>query len=181
MKKIVLIIAFLSILFSFFACEYPDYEIEYSDVYPVCGEYYVNEYNSDMSIDEEQNSYILYIYNASYNDSGNDIWIDNNNLSHGTNTYDYRFKIRTQADLENLTFNVTNAPHIPDGKASVPDSITQSVTINNSKIIKNEWPIPDSIYFEFTWYDGTGAEIGTVITAGHRKTGWENVNFSDPM
>lgn len=186
LKFIIVIIAA-----SFFnSCDfYPDWTkyVEYSDVYPICGEYMVRDFkiNDDLQNDDpNEDWYILYIYNKSYNPTKDSIWIDNATGHAGVSSYNEKFKIKCKADTVNLSFDIVSAGHI-SANATNPADTCVKVTISNSKI----WdlsdgisdPTPDSIYFEFTYFDKNGNDMGTFITLGHRKTGWEFPNYDDDM
>jgi len=176
------------------SCElYPDWEknLEYSDSYPLSGEWYVTDY--DMSGNNaylDNNSapiyYILYIYNKANNPTKDSIWIDNY-TGHPSNmsvAYPYRFKIKTKADMNSLSFDCVKTGNVT-GYNSNPLSSAVSVTISNSKVtdisqdITN--PATDSISFNFTYYDELGNEVIKLKVAGHRKTGWEDPNYDDNM
>jgi hypothetical protein len=187
-KFLLLIISIITLLS---ACDfYPDWHkyVEYSSVYPVCGEYMVKDYemNSDSIITE---TYHFYIYNRAYNPTGDSIWLDNRAGHPATTTvkYPFKFKVKAKADTVNLTFDVQNAGDIVGSNLFPLDSATR-VTIKNSRI----WdmsdditdPTPDSIYFEveYSYYLESGNDTTIYYyTAGHRKTGWEEPNYDDPM
>jgi len=179
------ILLFLGIIFIAGCDLYPDWHnyVKYSDAYPICGEYIVKDYN--MTMDTVVNeSYHIYIYNKAYNPTGDSIWVDNRS-GHpaGVGSYDYKYKIKCKADTINLTFDVTKAGDV--GSNPNPLDSCNTVTIKNSKIWDMSTditdPAPDSIYFEVTFYDPDGNIIKDFITAGHRKTGWEEPNYSDDM
>ena len=186
MKKYLFIII-VGLLFAMGCDFYPDWHryVKYSDVYPVCGEYMVKDYDvGDMST-PIRGQYHLYIYNKSFNPTKDSIWIDNKS-GHpaGTDNYPYKYKVKAKADTVNLTFDVEKAGNVTGSDVNPLDSCIK-VTITNSKI----WdmsdditdPTPDSIYFEVYYYDAAGNEMAHFITAGHRKTGWEEPNYEDPM
>ena len=188
MKKLVFFIISMIILVS--ACEtYPDWKeyVEYSSTYPISGEYYVRDFdsNTDTLVTDW---YKLYIYNTAYNPNGDSVWIDNKagNPNTGFSNYPYVFKIRTKADTVNLTFDIEKAGSI-SGNRAYPTSDANTVTIKNSHIwhyakdIDDFSAQPDSIYFEMELYDSNGSLIRSLIIKGHRKTGWENPNYEDQM
>ncbi len=189
MKKHIKLILFISIVLSFTACDlYPDWEdyVEYSSVYPVCGEYYVIDYNANDMSDTITEAYYLYIYNKSYNPTGDSIWIDNN-TGHpaGGDPYSYKYKIKCKADTENLKFDCTKQGHVSGTFAHSQDSAV-TVTIESSFIIDEDpgdilSSKADSIYFKFSYYDKYGELVRTLVTAGHRKTGWEEPEYDDDM
>jgi len=170
------------------ACDlYPDWNdyVEYSDTYPVSGEYYVRDFdfNADTLVVDW---YKLYIYNKANNPTGDSIWIDNasGHPVGGSVSYSYKYKIKTKADLTNLSFNCTKAGYVTGTNVNPLDSAI-TVTITNSKIIEMSQDItdatPDSIYFEFTYFDKYGNQIRQFKTSGHRKTGWEEPQNDDDM
>lgn len=194
MKKIILLISAFVIVLLWASCEtYPDWQegIEYSDAYPLAGEWYVVDY--DQAGDSLTNisgdlfpPYILYIYNKSYNPTGDSIWIDNRtgHVSGGSgDTYEYRYKIKCVGNTETLNFNCTKQGDVRSA-VNAADS-ANTVNIINSKVIVNstgiEDPTPDSIYFEVELYKNDGTLIGKFKTAGHRKTGWEKPEYDDDM
>lgn len=186
MKSIFKIILVTLVLFIVSCDLYPDWTeyVEYSDTYPISGEYYVRDFdiNTDTLVTDW---YQLYIYNKSFNPTKDSIWIDNR-TGHpaGVSDYGYKFKIKCKADTNNLSFNVEKSGDIVAANVNPIDSAI-TVTIANSQV----WdmsedisdPTPDSIYFEFTYYDKFGVEKRTLKVAGHRKTGWEFPEYSDPM
>ena len=188
MKKIAFFIISLIIFAS--ACDlYPDWKsyVKYSSVYPVCGEYYVRDFdpNTDTLVTDW---YKLYIYNTSYNPTGDSVWVDNysGHPATGQTVYPYRFKIRTKADTINLTFDANMVGSVQPNRAYPLDSCSY-VTIKNSKIWHYAQDIDDfnaqtdSIYFEFEFYDYQGNLVRSLAVKGHRKTGWENPNYEDHM
>lgn len=185
MKKIVFIgIIIVSIFLN--SCEtYPNWEdgIEYSDTYPLSGEWYVNDYYPNDSVSEP---YLLYIYNKSYNPTGDSLWIDNR-TGHPTvisGGYPFSFKIKAKANLVDLTFNCSMQGNVMGFNPNPIDSAIQ-VTVTESKVWDMSDDItdstPDSISFKFTYFDKYGEEVNTIKVAGHRKTGWEEPNYDDDM
>ncbi len=184
-------IQFIFILFitvSFYSCDlYPDWNsyVEYSDTYPLNGEYYVRDFdfNQDTLVEDW---YKIYIYNKANNSGADSVWVDNatGHPTGGSVSYNYKFKIKTKADMDNLSFNCVKAGTVSGSNINPVDSAV-TVTITNSKVFVLSKDIndstPDSIYFEFTFYDKYGNETGKFKTYGHRKTGWENPNFDDNM
>lgn len=188
MKKIkyFLILIFTTIFFA--ACDtYPDWQeyVEYSSTYPISGEYIVNDYDIETG-EVIYGPYTLYIYNKSFNPTKDSIWIDNRS-GHGTSDYANKYKIKAKADTVALTFDCTDQGNVV-GQNIHPLDSAQTVTITNSFLIDVSEDItnaePDSIFFEVEYkFYGTDEQLKsrTFRTAGHRKTGWENPNFSDPM
>jgi hypothetical protein len=189
MKRISKIIIIIAVFSVFTACDlYPDWKsyVEYSETYPVSGEYYVRDFdmNTDTVVTE---LYKLYIYNKANNPTGDSIWVDNRNghPNTGINIYQFPYKIKAKADMTNLSFNVVQSGDIASPTSPNPLDSCVSVTITNSKIWDMSQDIedatPDSIYFEFTYYDKYGNVVRTLKTAGHRKTGWEFPEWDDNM
>ncbi len=186
MKKYIIPIVVVAILSTMTACDlYPDWEdyVEYSSVFPVAGEYYVRDYADDDTSD----FYLLHIYNKSFNPTKDSIWIDN--MAHPTGSgYVYKYKIKCKTDTVNLKFDCVEAGNITGTDINPRDSATL-VTIVSSKIHREENKnvtdaTADSIYFEITYKYYNDAEVlltKTFITAGHRKTGWEDPNYDDDM
>ncbi len=191
-KFLLVLISFITLLS---ACDlYPDWHkyVEYSSVYPVCGEYMVQDYDITTN-DVINETYHFYIYNRAYNPTGDSIWLDNR-TGHPSNTlvqYPYKYKVKAKADTVNLTFNVEKAGDIVSSNLFPLDSCSV-VTITESKIWDRsqdiEDPTPDSIYFkvEYFYYikinDSTFKDTTVYFyTAGHRKTGWEEPNYDDDM
>lgn len=186
MKSLIKIIIVLLVIF-ISGCEtYPDWEnyVEYSDGYPICGEYYVRDFdaNTDTIVEDW---YVLYIYNKSYNPTKDSMWIDNR-IGHPSlvSTYDYKYKIKCKVDTINLSFDVDRAGEVTGSNLNPKDSAI-SVSISNSKIFKISQGIEDaaadSIYFDLLYYDKYGDLKRSLKVAGHRKTGWEFPNFDDNM
>lgn len=188
MYKSILKYILIAWVFVFASCEtYPDWKeyVKYSSVFPVCGEFLIKEYDPvvDTVISDEYSQF--YIYNKSYNPTGDSIWLDNW-TGHPTNqVYPFRFKIKTKADTLNYTFNA-NMCGLVMGSNPNPKMDTVRVSITNSKIFRLAKditdPTPDSIYFIFTIYQPDLTTIfASRIVKGHRKTGWEMPNESDNM
>lgn len=184
-SKIIFIIIAVQLIF-IQACDmYPDWEdyVEYSETFPISGEYYVQDYNYDTDSIESDDYYKIYIYNKAYNPTGDSIWIDNRSF-HGSSSYQYKYKIKTRANLDNLSFDCERAGNVTGTNVNPLDSVI-SVTIMNSKVYEMSGDIsdatPDSIYFEFIYYDKFGNELNRLKTAGHRKTGWEDPQNDDDM
>jgi len=191
MKNKILILPILALLTIFSSCEtYPDWKeyVEYSDTYPISGDWYVEDFYTDVAgNDSVIGPYALYIYNKSYNPSKDSIWIDNA-TGHPTGgaVYDSKFKIKCRTDLTALSFDCTNQGNITGSNLDpVPNAFT--VTISDSKVVDHdpddiESAKADEISFKVVITDGvTGEILKEYVTKGHRKTGWEEPNYSDDM
>lgn len=189
MKQNKFLFALLAFVVSFGACEtYPDWDenLEYSDTYPISGEYYVMDYDG-VADTLTSSPYILYIYNKAYNPTKDSIWVDNytGHPTGGLTEYAYKFKIKCKANMSSLTFNVERAGNVQSGQANPLDS---AITVSISESILIDYDPgditsakPDSIYFKFSYFDKYGVLVRTMVTAGHRKTGWEEPNYDDNM
>ncbi|MCD4792472.1 MAG: hypothetical protein K8R54_04505 [Bacteroidales bacterium] len=197
MKKIYKIFPILILAILFSACDlYPDWEeyVEYSSTYPVSGEYYVYDYeeNGDRLLIEDGgdpfDAYSLYIYNKSYNPTKDSIWVDNRTghpTGGGSVEYPFKYKIKCKADTVNLSFNCERQGTVTGLSVNPLDSAI-TVTITESKIFDYDpgditSAVPDSIYFKFSYYDKYGDIVKTIVTAGHRKSGWEEPQNDDNM
>lgn len=195
MKKIIYSIVILAFTSMWISCEtYPDWEkdLEYSDAYPIAGEWYVTDYdeNGDVLTDNggtEFDPYILYIYNKAYNPTQDSIWVDNR-LGHSSggsaDDYEYRFKIKCKADKTNYTFDCIEAGDVTASNVN-PTSNSNIISITNSTVFLHSTGIedstPDSIVFNIEVKDSNGVLIGNYSTSGHRKTGWEEPEYDDDM
>ena len=178
------------IVISLSACEtYPDWKdhVEYSTTYPVSGEYYVRDYDiTTGDVITDTNPYSLYIYNKAFNPTEDSIWVDNRSghPATGATSYTYKFKIKTRADLNALSFDAVSAGDVSGLNVNPLDSAV-TITITNSKVWDMSDDIedatPDSISFEFTYFDKYGVELERLKVAGHRKTGWEEPQNDDSM
>ncbi len=194
MKNIIYFISILTFVSIWMSCDtFPDWEkdLQYSDAYPIAGEWYVTDYdeNGDILADggDEYPPYILYIYNKAYNPTQDSIWIDNRtgHPSGGSgDNYEFRFKIKCKADKDNFTFDCTEQGDVTATNIN-PTSNSNIISITNSKVFINSSGIEDatadSIVFDIEVKDSNGLLIGLFRTAGHRKTGWEEPNYDDDM
>ena len=167
------IIFFLAILSS---CEtYKKYEPEYSPAYPMSGNYYVKDYQPGaLNFNDAQTGYYeMFIYGASFEPEKN-IWVNTQVRLAGTS-----FRVKTEYNSENFTFNAGMLPHSPTS-VNPPDSVTKYVTFEETQLIQKEWPEPDSIILKVTIYDGN-QDLDTVFfTLGHRVTGQEEPYWDNP-
>jgi hypothetical protein len=144
MKNIFYFLATIFIL-SFTACETVDEPAqEFSQAYPVCGEWVVNLTDGTGAV--IVGPYRVKTYNTSF--STDSIWIDDV----GTG-----LKAKAFLDLPNRTF-ISNAPY------EVPAFGDTSTTING-KIVNT-----DSIYMTLQFLSEPGVDY---IIAGHRLTGYD--------
>jgi hypothetical protein len=108
---------------------------------------------------------------ATYNSSANnnELWIDDM----GNGKAGYRFKVKTIADVNAMTFNATSAANL---SYSSTNTNPQTVTISNGKILpgaahSRTGNVTDSIYFQ-------AAISGTTYTiSGYARTRWPEDDF----
>jgi hypothetical protein len=108
---------------------------------------------------------------ATYNSSANnnELWVDD--LGNGASGH--RFKVKTVADLNTLTFSATNAAN---QSYSTGSTNPQTVTITNGKVLLNAAHsrtgiVTDSIYMQ--------ANMGgtTYTISGYARTRWAEDDF----
>jgi len=182
MKSIYIKLFIIIIITTFISCNtYPDYKQEFSPSYPIAGDWYVKDYEpGNINFNDSRSSYYnLYIYGTSLEPETH-IWVDNNSTTRTGYTGAYR--VKTEYNKEALTFNNEKLPFYSLPGATLPDSIVKYITITETSIIENEWPIPDSIFFRVLLYSGEGVElpIDTFYTAGHRFKGTEDPFYDNP-
>ncbi len=188
MKSILKITFVAFVLFSVACDTYPSWDkyVEYSDTYPVSGDYLVRDFDIDADTAITGDWYALYIYNKSYNPNKDSVWVDNTSghPATGQTVYPYRFKIKTKIDKDNLSFDAAKTGSVSGAEANPKDSCIY-VSISNSKIIDRSDDITnaevDSISFDFTYYNVDGVEVKKIRVKGHRRTGWENPQNDDAM
>jgi len=170
-------ILFIVLVLSSIAACNKDFQVEYTATYPLNGEYFVKDYyysgeGAAIKIDSVYKEgttpvafYWLFVYNtaAATKDT---VWVDGIN-SRPAGTSVSKFKIKAKADVANRSFST-------DGKTI--QTISGSVMVDNCKIIlKNESGFsanhPDSIWFTYTVVKNGITQ--KILTAGHRKTGYE--------
>ena len=150
MKQINKLLVILLALVTFSSCEtYGDYEIEYTAIYPLCGEWVVNVTGEDGGVLAE--GVTCNTYNTT-DDATDKMWIK---MSVATNDWGVRGKIH--CDVTSKSFDgdgIANLLHADDGINS---------TVTNTKV--------DAIEFTLT-------QNGKSMTVkGFRKTGWEGEDY----
>ena len=166
MKQINKLLVILLALVTFSSCEtYGDYEIEYTAIYPLCGEWVVNVTGEDGGVLAE--GVTCNTYNAT-DDATDKMWIK---MSVATNDWGVRGKIH--CDVTSKSFDgdgIANLLHADDG-------INSTVTFNISgKVIVDGYTTQantkvDAIEFTLT-------QNGKSMTVkGFRKTGWEGEDY----
>ena len=166
MKQINKLLVILLALVTFSSCEtYGDYEIEYTAIYPLCGEWVVNVTGEDGSVLAE--GVTCNTYNTT-DDATDKMWIK---MSVATNDWGVRGKIH--CDVTSKSFDgdgIANLLHADDG-------INSTVTFNISgKVIVDGYTTQantkvDAIEFTLT-------QNGKSMTVkGFRKTGWEGEDY----
>ena len=166
MKQINKLLVILLALVTFSSCEtYGDYEIEYTAIYPLCGEWVVNVTGEDGGVLGE--GVTCNTYNTT-DDATDKMWIK---MSVATNDWGVRGKIH--CDVTSKSFDgdgIANLLHADDG-------INSTVTFNISgKVIVDGYTTQantkvDAIEFTLT-------QNGKSMTVkGFRKTGWEGEDY----
>ena len=166
MKQINKLLVILLALVTFSSCEtYGDYEIEYTAIYPLCGEWVVNVTGEDGGVLEEGVG--CNTYNTA-EDATDKMRIK---MSVATNDWGVRGKIH--CDVTSKSFDgdgIANLLHADDG-------INSTVTFNISgKVIVDGYTTQantkvDAIEFTLT-------QNGKSMTVkGFRKTGWEGEDY----
>ncbi len=193
MKNIFKISSLIIIIGLFAACDlYPNWEdyVEYDPTFPLSGEYVVKNYDIETGeeLEEDYTPYSLYIFNKSNNkETGKDsIWIDNR-TGHGSSKYPNKFKIKCEANMNNLSFDCSEQGDVVGVNINPVDSAA-TVSISKSKVTEYSTDITDSkadsITFDvsFSYYDSSDQLVTKKFRiAGHRKTGWENPEYDDDM
>ena len=154
---------------------YKEYEPTFSPAYPLCGNFYVKDYLPGAINFENAKTpyYELFIYSASV-ESEKYLWI--NTLIRIEET---SFKVKSEYNIDELSFYGEMLPSIKS--TANPDSIEKYVTIEETQLLKKEWPETDSILFKVTLYDGN-QDLDTVFyISGHRMTGQEDQYFDNPL
>jgi len=176
-KTILKLIVFSLVIFIFASCDtYPEYEQEYSPSYPICGNYFVMNYSPDAKANYEDaisDMYEIYLYSSSI-EAEKYVWINTQVALASTS-----FRVKTEYNIETLSFDGVMLPHSPSS-ALPPDSAVKYITIDESIIIEKEWPIPDSISFKVSIYDGEKALDSVIYVQGHRSTGQEVPYWDNP-
>ena len=166
MKQINKLLVILLALVTFSSCEtYGDYEIEYTAIYPLCGEWVVNVTGEDGGVLAEGVTCNTY---KTTDDATDKMWII---MSVATNDWGVRGKIH--CDVTSKSFDgdgIANLLHADDG-------INSTVTFNISgKVIVDGYTTQantkvDAIEFTLT-------QNGKSMTVkGFRKTGWEGEDY----
>jgi hypothetical protein len=149
MKRILYLLAIISV-FIFFACEtVEEPEKEYSTAYPVCGEWAVNMTDATGAV--QAGPYRVKTYNSSF--SKDSIWIDDV----GTG-----LKGKAKLDLPNKTFATNNPVEMPYWN--------DTTTTISGKIINT-----DSIYITIQFKGEPGVDY---IISGHRIVSYEDYQNS---
>lgn len=166
-------IFFIVIIAFLFGCEmYPKFENEYSPAFPICGNYHVKNYApGDLNFADALTPYsAMFIYSASF-EAEKYVWI-NTTIGSSPN-----FIIKTEYNVDNLSFNCNQKPHQTSSEVSADN--TKFVTIEESKIIQKEWPENDSIILKINIIDESIGLDTVFWTLGHRSTGHEEDTYDD--
>ncbi len=167
MKKLLYSFIVLAMTLLYACNTYKEYEVEYSAAYPICGAYYVKDYDDKWVATSDY--YYLDIFNASI-EADKYVWINNMQTSA---TYNNSYRVKTQYDIARLSFNCSMNSNIPTG-AVAPSPVLKYVTIEQSKVEVKEWPTQDSIIFKVTIYNADKVLERTFYSAGVRCNGFED-------
>ena len=147
-------------------CEtYKDYEIEYSPVYPLCGEWLVRFTDTSVTPNVTSNLIVMSTFNTADN-SKNQMWI---RASSTSATYLGRFDGKIDCDVAGKSFSGTNVSNTFYSTTPIP-----TFTITNGTIIINGYDTATggkSDKLTFTMTDTRkGGKVYTV--SGFRRTRW---------
>jgi hypothetical protein len=176
MKKIKYILCSVVALLSLAACEtYGDYEVKYSSIFPLSGQYRIEVTEADTLV------YRNYVYIANTSDeSTTQCWIriGSYNLS-GANPYSINGKI--SCDVENLTFEGSNIENLAGnvvtsdytftltgGKVTLNGAVAPSGDASQNEDLTEDVK-SDAIEFTFTNSRFPGR---TFKATGYRYTYW---------
>ena len=168
MKKFIYIFTMLfAVVFSACNSEDLDYDIEYTPIHPMGGQYrisIVDEAGATVSVPSS-----IYCYLSNTSDNATDkCWIRIGNYNTSAKT-DYSINGKIACDVESLTFSGT-AMNLAGNVASSDENFT----VANGKIELNGAAAPsgtvcDKISFTFTRENFPGK---TYTVTGYRYTGW---------
>ena len=168
MKKFIYIFTMLfAVVFSACNSEDLDYDIEYTPIHPMGGQYrisIVDETGATVSVPSS-----IYCYLSNTSDNATDkCWIRIGNYNTSAKT-DYSINGKIACDVESLTFSGT-AMNLAGNVASSDENFT----VANGKIELNGATAPsgtvcDKISFTFTRENFPGK---TYTVTGYRYTGW---------
>ena len=167
MKQIYKLLVILFALATLSSCEtYGDYEIEYTAIYPLCGEWVVNVTGEDGAVLAE--GLTCSTYNTT-DDATDKMWVK---LGAAANDWGVRGKVNCDVASKSFDGNgIPNLLHAADGvNSTVTFNITGKVVLDGYTPQANTKA--DAI--EFTLTQSTGK---TVTVKGFRKTGWEGEDY----
>lgn len=172
MKQIYKLLTMLLFAVTFTACEtYGDYEVEYSPIYPLSGEWIVNVYDANGVLYPDGSGYTCNTYNTADN-STNKMWIK---MSTAKLAWGILGKVNCNVDAKD--FNGDNIPNLVDSK----DGATSETmfTVTNGKVTMDGYDTPtghkaDMIEFTLTNSKYPGE---TIVVKGFRKTGWNGEDY----
>jgi len=144
-----------------------DPTIEYSPVYPLCGEWWVTARYNDGTADHEWGYYKLLTFGTTSN-TADSMWVADYHTGTAYGNYFWAVKSKTGVNMSNLSFG--NAVAKPNSVYTGCD-----ITIANGKVIVNggkstSGTVTDSIYFETKFSDD--ANGFTYKISGVRRTGF---------
>lgn len=170
MKNIKYTIILLLSILTFSACEtYGDYDVEYSPIYPLCGEWIVDIKDEAGAVVKQKVSC------NTYNTSANDV--DKMWVKMGSKSVAYGVLGKVSCNVSGLTFNGDKIPNLLDATDGV--NSTTTVTITNGTVAINGFDTAsghkaDKIQFTMTNSKYPGK---TYTVIGFRKTGWVGEDY----
>ena len=156
---------FLSII-AFTSCEtYGDYEVEYTPIHPLGGQYRIMVYNQ-----AGEEIYKNYCYIANTSDYATDkCWI-RIGAYNANSASEWAINGKINCDVNALSFSGSNIENLAGGVASSSEtfSVTDGIVVLNGATSPSE-TVTDKISFSFTNSRFPGE---TFRAEGYRYTGW---------
>ena len=152
------------VLFGFQSCEtYDDMDVEYSPIFPLSGEWYVNIYDAATGqMIPDGDGYSCNTYNTSANDADK-MWVK---LSTAAAPFGVVGKVN--CDPQTNTFSIENG-------VNTLSTVNSGFTLSEGTVVLNGYDTPtggkaDAIQFKLK----TDKSAMTYLIKGFRKTGWED-------
>lgn len=170
MKHLNKIWAVLLAMVTLTACEtYGDYEVEYSVIYPLSGEWIVNVYDASGAVVKEKVT--CNTYNTSDN-VADKMWV-----KMATATASYGILGKVNCSVPQLSFSGDNVQNLVDSKDGATSATT--FTLTNGKVVLNGFDTPTGYKADAIEFTLTNSKYpGQVLTVkGFRKTGWAGEDY----
>ena len=172
MKKIYKLLAVLLAIVTFSSCEtYGDYDVEYSPIYPLSGEWIVNIYDANGQLLPDAEGYTCNTYNPADN-VADKMWVK---MSTASATWGILGKVN--CNVQGLDFSGDNVPNLVDSADGTTSETT--FTISGGKVTLDGYDTKtgykaDAIEFTLTSSKYPGQ---TMVVKGFRKTGWAGEDY----